>query len=93
VAFFAVSVDSLEENTKFAAKLDVNYPLLSDPQRRAAKAYGVVRDDKSAATRWTFYIGVDGKILDVDREVTPSTHGHDVVAKLAQLGVRRRAAR
>ena len=88
-----MSVDSLDENKKFAAKLDVNYPLLSDPQRLAAKAYGVVRDEKSAATRWTFYIGVDGKILDIDREVTPSTHGHDVIAKLAQLGVKRRAAR
>ena len=93
MSFFAVSVDSIDENKKFAAKLDLNYPLLSDPQRQAAKAYGVVRDEKSAATRWTFYIGVDGKILDVDRDVTPSTHGNDVVAKLAQLGVKRRAAR
>jgi len=73
--------------------LDVEYPLLSDPERRAAKAYGVVKDEKTAATRWTFYIGVDGKILDVDRDVTPSTHGRDVVAKLAELGVKRRAAR
>lgn len=88
-----MSVDPLDENKKFAAKLDVDYPLLSDPERRAAKAYGVVRDEKSAATRWTFYIGVDGKILEVDRQVTPSTHGRDVAAKLAELGVKRRAAR
>ena len=93
MAFFAVSVDPLEENKKFAAMLDVDYPLLSDPERRAAIAYGVAKDQQSAATRWTFYIGVDGKILDVDRDVTPSTHGKDVVARLAQLGVKRRGAR
>jgi len=73
--------------------LDVDFPLLSDPERRAAMAYGVAKDDKSAATRWTFYIGSDGKVLDVDRQVTPSTHGRDVAAKLAELGVKKRGVR
>jgi peroxiredoxin Q/BCP len=73
--------------------LDVDFPLLSDPERRAAMAYGVAKDDKSAATRWTFYIGSDGKVLDVDRQVTPSTHGRDVAAKLAELGIKKRGVR
>ena len=73
--------------------LDVDFPLLSDPERLAAMAYGVAKDDKSAATRWTFYIGSDGKVLDVDRQVTPSTHGRDVAAKLAELGVKKRGVR
>ena len=90
---FAASVDTLAENKKFAEQLGVDYPILSDPERRAAKAYGVARDDKSPAIRWTFYIGVDGKILDIQRQVTPSTHGRDVAAKLAELGVQRRAGR
>ena len=93
MAFFAASVDSLEENKKFADVLGVDYPLLSDPERRAARVYGVAKDDKSPAIRWTFYIGVDGKVLDIDRQVTPSTHGRDVAAKLAELGVKRRSAR
>ena len=91
--FFAASVDPLEENRKFAEKLGLDYPLLSDPERRAAQAYGVARDAKSPAIRWTFYIAADGKILDIDRQVTPSTHGHDVAAKLAELGVKRRTVR
>lgn len=93
MAFFAASVDALEENKKFANVLGVDYPLLSDPERRAARAYGVARDDKSPAIRWTFYIGADGKILDIDRQVTPSTHGRDVAARLAELGVKRRSTR
>ena len=71
----------------------MDYPLLSDPGRQAAKAYGVVRDEKSAAIRWTFYIGVDGRILYIDRQVNPSTHGRAVAAKLAELGVTKRGAR
>ena len=42
------------------------------------------------AKRWTFYIGKDGRILYVDREVKPETAGADVAAKLAELGVARK---
>jgi len=93
VAYFAASVDEPDVNRKFARELGVDYPILSDPSRVAAKAYGVIRDDKSpGATRWTFYIGEDGRILYVDRQVSPSEHGAAVAAKLAELGVRRRAS-
>ena len=42
------------------------------------------------ARRWTFYIGPDGKILFVDKDVKPGTAGADVAARLAELGVPRR---
>jgi peroxiredoxin Q/BCP len=90
VALFAASVDAPDINRKFAQDIGVDYPILSDPSRAAAKAYGVARDDKGLAIRWTFYIGVDGKIQYVDRDVSPSAHGGAVAAKLAELGVRRR---
>jgi peroxiredoxin Q/BCP len=93
VAHFAASVDTPENIRAFAEKLGVDYPMLSDPTRKVARAYGVVKDDTSFATRWTYYIGVDGKILYVDRDVRPGTHGKAVVEKLAELGVPRRAAR
>jgi peroxiredoxin Q/BCP len=83
----------VEENGKFAEKLGLDYPLLSDPERRAALAYGVATSAQSPAVRWTFYIGSDGRILDVDRQVAPSTHGRAVAAKLAELGVKRRTVR
>jgi peroxiredoxin len=40
--------------------------------------------------RWTFYIGADGRILEIDKKVNASTHGRDVVAKLQALGIPRR---
>lgn len=91
MAYFAASVDEPDTNRKFASDLGADYPILSDPSREAALAYGVVRDVKAAAaTRWTFYIGVDGRILYVDRQVSPTAHGRAIAAKLAELGVKRR---
>jgi peroxiredoxin Q/BCP len=90
VTFFAASVDDLETNTKFAQSLDANYPILADPEKTAARAYGVVTDERPAAYRWTFYIGKDGRILHIDKAVKIATAGEDVAAKLAELGVDRK---
>ena len=90
MAYFSVSVDPPETNKSFAQSLGVDYPLLSDPSKEVAKAYGVVNVDQPFASRWTFYIGADGKILYIDKHVSPATHGQAVAAKLAELGVPRR---
>jgi peroxiredoxin Q/BCP len=90
VAYFAASVDTPEVNKQFAESLGLDYPILSDPGKDVAKAYGVVTGDRSSASRWTFYIGSDGKILFIDRQVQPATAGRDLAARLAELGVPRR---
>ncbi len=41
------------------------------------------------AARHTFYIGVDGTILLIDRDVKPKTAGRDLVAHLEALGIPR----
>ncbi len=72
--------------------MGVDYPLLSDPTRQVATAYGVVDEDQPFASRWTFYIGMDGRILYIDKKVSPAAHGKNVAAKLAELGVPKRRA-
>lgn len=42
------------------------------------------------AKRWTFYIGKDGRIAFIDKDVKVDTAGADVAGKLAELGVARR---
>ncbi len=81
------SVDDPETNKKFAESLHADFPLLSDPGKSVAEAYGVVDAERELPRRWTFYIGPDGKILDIDKEVSAGSAGADVVAKLAALGV------
>jgi thioredoxin-dependent peroxiredoxin len=85
-----VSVDTPETNKAFAQSLGIDYPLLSDPGKDVATAYGVVATDQPFPARWTFYIGTDGRILYIDKLVSPATHGKAIAAKLAELGVARR---
>ena len=87
VAFFAASCDDRETNTRFAESLDLDYPILSDPGQEVATAYGVVTAERKLPFRWTFYIGADGTILHIDKQVDPSTAGAAVAAKLAELGI------
>jgi len=86
VSYFAASVDSADVNTRFAESLGLSYPILSDATKEVARAYGVLAPS-GYASRWTIYIGADGRILDIDKKVSAASHGRDVVAKLTQLRV------
>ena len=88
MAYFTASTDDAETNKKFAESLSLDYPILSDPTGEVGKAYGVVAAGKKTATRWTFYIGPDGKLLYIDKAVKTGTHGKDVAAKLKELGAK-----
>lgn len=87
VAYFTASCDDVDTNTKFAKSLDLDYPILSDGDTKVAAAYGVLMDGRPLPNRWTFFIGKDGKILHIDKEVKTGAHGVDVAAKLKELGV------
>lgn len=84
-----VSVDTVEDNTKFAQMHEADYPILSDVSKSVANAYGVLMP-AGLARRWTFYIGPDGKILHIDKTVKPASAGPDMVAKLAELNIPKR---
>jgi peroxiredoxin Q/BCP len=86
VAYFAVSVDDAETNKKFAEELEADYPILSDGEKTVAAAYGVLGASGFAA-RTTFYIGPDGRILDIDRKISVRTAGEDIAKRLGELGV------
>jgi peroxiredoxin Q/BCP len=87
VAYFTASVDTPEQNEKFAKSLEVDYPILSDPGKKVAEAYGVVHDDRKVAERWTFYIDKDGIIRAIDKDVQKHTDsaGEDIAAKIKEL--------
>jgi thioredoxin-dependent peroxiredoxin len=90
VAYFAASVDTPQKNKEFAESLDADYPILSDPDKKVAGAYGVLIPVVGLAKRWTFYIGKDGKIVFIDKEVKVDTAGADIASKLAELGMPRK---
>ena len=86
-----ISVDSLEDNIAFAKKEQADFPLLANPDKKVALAYGVIPPDappeRQFARRWTFYIDPSGKIALIDKQIKPASSGQDIVAHLAELNV------
>jgi thioredoxin-dependent peroxiredoxin len=101
VSYFMASVDPLEDNIRFAkaTKVDLNgqtvdkkeadFPMLSDPTKETARAYGVLNANGAFAQRWTFYIDKNGRIAAIDKAVKPETSAEDMIAKLGELKVTR----
>ena len=99
VVYFMASTDSVEKNTEFAKatsvtigtrvveKKEADFPMLADPTAATARAYGVVTGERTAASRWTFYIDKQGRIAAIDTAVKPATSAEDMVAKLEELKV------
>jgi thioredoxin-dependent peroxiredoxin len=87
VAYFTASVDSPELNREFADELDLDYPILSDPSKSVAEAYGVLNSGRGVANRWTFYIDKDGIIKAIDKKVNTARAGADVAEKVKELGL------
>ena len=98
VTYFMASVAPLEKNKEFAkattvklgdtevSKKEADFPLLSDPTKETAKAYGVL-NERGTASRWTFYIDKTGKISYIEKTVKPDTSAEDMITKLSDLKV------
>mgnify|MGYP001299396516 CR=1 FL=1 len=55
--YFMISIDDPQTNKEFAESLNADFPLLSDPGKGVASAYGVINDERPVPFRWTFIIG------------------------------------
>ena len=59
-----VSVDSLESHRKWAEELGgVDYPLLSDAEKRLSRTYGVLDEKEGVSLRATFIIHPNGAVV------------------------------
>ncbi len=85
-AYFMVSVDPLEENTRFAQSSGADFPLLSDSSTKTAAAYGVLYQNRFAL-RHTIYIDQQGVVVAIDSNVNPATSAEDMIRRLEALGV------
>jgi thioredoxin-dependent peroxiredoxin len=73
-----ISRDSVSKQQQFADKYSFGYPLLSDPDGRVARQFGVRRAlplGPLATKRMTFVIGTDRRVLEViHSEVSMDAH-------------------
>ena len=60
---FGVNPASVESHRKYVEKMNFNFPLLSDPDRRLAGAYGALKPEGQGIQRSVVLVGKDGKVL------------------------------
>ena len=83
-----ISADSSDKQKKFQDKYGLPYTLLSDPDKKICKAFGVIKDKNmygkivKGIARTTFVIGPDGKIQHIFNNVKAEGHAEEVLAYL-----------
>ncbi len=88
VSYVMASVDPIDDNRDFAKKTGADFPMLSDPTKETAKAYDVLNLFR-VASRVTFYISKEGKVLKIDDNINPKTAAEDIAKNLALLNIKR----
>ena len=86
-----VSADSVESHKKFSTKYDLNFPLLSDIDKKTVQGYGVWKEKSLygrkllGIERTTFVIDEEGKITHIFPKVKVDAHLEDVLGELELL--------
>ena len=88
VVVIGVSKDSVASHVKFAAKHELPFILLADPELQAIKAFDVWQEKKNygkvsmGVVRSTFIIDEEGVIEKVMPKVKPDTNAAEILAYL-----------
>jgi peroxiredoxin Q/BCP len=81
-----VSLDTVEGHKAWCSKDTFSFKLLADPDHKVVDAYGVplmTHGDMKFASRDTFLISPDGKIVKVWEKVDPNVHSEEVLAEIS----------
>jgi len=83
------SADKADAQAKFKKRWKLNFPLLSDTEKKMLEAYGVWQEKSflgkkyMGVARWTYVIGPDGRIRKIFDKVRPGQHAAEVLAALS----------
>jgi len=80
-----VSLDTVESHKKFCTKDGLNFKLLADPKQTVIDAYGVPVHSMGPikyASRDTFLIGPDGKVIKTWEVSSIGAHSDEVLAAI-----------
>ena len=83
-----ISRDDAASHDKFKEKYNLNFHLLSDPDKKIMELYGAWGSKmfgQEGVLRKTFLIDPDGVVQKVYGRVTPLGHGNQVVEELKRL--------
>ena len=78
-----VSVDNADSHQQFCTKESLTFRLLADTDKKVVDQYGSL-GQSGMASRNTFLIDPNGKIVHVWTKVSPAKHSEEVLAALAE---------
>ncbi|MCF8304834.1 MAG: peroxiredoxin [Ignavibacteriales bacterium] len=84
ISVFGISVDSENSLKEFRKEENLNFPLLSDNDKKVSESYGVL-NNLGFSSRITFIIDKSGRIANIIRDVDVSTHAADVLELAKKL--------
>jgi peroxiredoxin Q/BCP len=76
-----VNPAGVESHRAYAEKMAFGFPLLSDPDRAIARAYGALKDDGKGIQRTVYGIRRDGTVAFARRGAPPPA---EIIAALAR---------
>jgi peroxiredoxin Q/BCP len=85
-----VSADSVDSHKKFKSKFDLNFPLLSDTDKKIIEAYGIWKEKSMYGKKYmgiertTYVIDEQGKISHVFPKVKVDQHYDEVLQALGK---------
>jgi peroxiredoxin Q/BCP len=88
VVVLGISRDTVKAQQKFAAKYDLQYPLLADAEQQIVNRFGLVKPKMmygkqvTGVARTTLVIGPDRRLVRVYNDVKPEVHAEQVLADL-----------
>ena len=84
VQVLGVSMDDIKSHAKFRSKYSLNFPLLSDPDGKVSKEYGVYKLKNNYGKKYwgiersTFVLDKDGKVKKAIRKVSVDGHVDEI---------------
>lgn len=92
IEIIGISPDTEDSHDKFREKMGIPYPLVSDPEKKVAKSYGVygkktfMGREFMGVIRSTFLVDKSGKVVKVFDRVKPAGHSKEVLESFGASG-------
>jgi peroxiredoxin Q/BCP len=88
-----ISADAVDRQAEFDSRYSLGFPLLSDPDRRLARAFGVKRPGPLFNKRATFVIDTDRRVLaTIGSEMNMNVHADRAIGVLRERAARQPGA-
>lgn len=82
---YGISADAVKDQKAFHTKYKLNFTLIADPKDAVVNLYGTKMPIVKMSKRWTFIVGPDLTIRDIEKDVDPVLDAKRVAKEIAEL--------